>query len=146
MTVDKDLVATRVARIRVELRHLTRLDTLSLDQFLASSTEQHAVERELQIAIEACLDIGHHVVSREGLRRPGDYRDVFVILREAGILDAGLGSRLEEMAGFRNRLVHGYFDVDPRRVYEIARTDLGDIEAFVAAIVNRFLAQSGHSS
>jgi uncharacterized protein YutE (UPF0331/DUF86 family) len=57
MTVDRELIATRVAKIREQIRYLTRLETLSRDAFLASTTEQHAVERELQVAIEACLDI-----------------------------------------------------------------------------------------
>jgi uncharacterized protein YutE (UPF0331/DUF86 family) len=139
MTVDRELVAARVSKIREQLHHLARLETLSRDAFLASMTEQHAVERELQIVIEACLDIGHHVISREGLRRPGDYRDVFVVLREAGIIDATLGRRLEEMASFRNRLVHGYLDVEPARVYQTARSELADVEAFVASIVTRYV-------
>jgi uncharacterized protein YutE (UPF0331/DUF86 family) len=56
------------------------------------------------------------------------------------VVDERLSRRLEEMASFRNRLVHGYLDVDPARVYEMARTDIRDIEAFVAAIVTRFVA------
>ncbi len=139
MTVDRELLAARIARIRQELRRLARVPTIGRDAFLESPIEQHAVERELQIVIEGCLDIGHHVIAREGLRRPVDYRDVFAILREAGILESGLGRRLEEMAGFRNRLVHGYLDIEPGKVFEIARDDLGDAEAFVAAIVTRFL-------
>jgi uncharacterized protein YutE (UPF0331/DUF86 family) len=139
MTVDRELIATRIAKIRVELQHLARVKTLSREEFLASSIQQHAVERELQIVIEACLDIGHHVISREGLRRPGDYRDVFAALREAGIVETDLGHRLEDMASFRNRLVHGYLDIEPGRVYEIARNELGDIEAFVARIVTRYV-------
>jgi uncharacterized protein YutE (UPF0331/DUF86 family) len=139
MTVDRELLATRIAKIRERVRHLGRLDAVSREQFLASEVEQRAVERELQIVIEACLDIGHHVISREGLRRPNDYREVFVILREASIIDRDLGRRLEDMASFRNRLVHGYLDLDPSRVYEMARHDLGDVEAFVAAIVTRYM-------
>ena len=140
MTVDREIVAARLARIREELGRLTRLGTIvSRDVFLASTIEQHAAERELQIVIEACLDIGHHVISREGLRRPGDYREVFAILREAGIIEADLGTRLEEMAGFRNRLVHAYLDVDPTRVYEMVQHNLGDVEQFVASVVRRFL-------
>lgn len=139
MTVDRGLLATRVAKIRDQLRHLTKLEALSREDFLASTTEQHAVERELQIVIEACLDIGHHVISREGLRRPGDYRDVFAVLREAGVIQAELGRRLEDMASFRNRLVHGYLDVEPERVYEMARKELADVEAFVASIVTRYV-------
>jgi uncharacterized protein YutE (UPF0331/DUF86 family) len=141
MTVDRELVAMRVAKIREQLRHLARLDTIAREEFLASTTQQHAVERELQIVIEMCLDIGHHVISREGLRRPGDYRDVFVVLREAAIVGADLGRRLEEMASFRNRLVHGYLDVEPGRVYEMARNELPDVEAFVACIVTRYLPE-----
>lgn len=139
MTVDAELIATRVAKIREQLRHLTRLEAIPREQFLTSSLEQHATERELAIVIEACLDIGHHVISREGLRRPGDYREVFGILRQAGIIDGNLGRRLEGMASFRNRLIHAYLDVEPSRVYEIARNELRDVEAFVAAIVTRYL-------
>ena len=138
MTVDRELVATRVAKIREELRHLARLETLSRAEFLVSTTEQHAVERELQIVIEACLDIGHHVISREGLRRPGDYREVFAVLHEAGIIETALGRRLEDMASFRNRLVHGYLDLEPGRVYDMAQNELADVEAFVASIVTRY--------
>jgi uncharacterized protein YutE (UPF0331/DUF86 family) len=142
VTVDPELIATRVAKIREELRHLARLETLPRGEFMSSAIQQHAVERELQIVIEACLEIGHHVISREGLRRPGDYRDVFVVLREAGIIDADLGRRLEAMANFRNRLVHGYLDVDPARVHEIALHELGDVETFVARIVVRYLPEA----
>jgi uncharacterized protein YutE (UPF0331/DUF86 family) len=144
VTVDRELVATRIAKIREQLRHLSRLETLSRERFLSSATERHATERELQVVIEACLDIGHHVLSREGLRRPGDYRDVFAILHEAGIIDSSLGRRLEDMASFRNRLVHGYLDLEPARVYEIARHELGDIEAFVAHIVARYVPDAGN--
>ncbi|MBI2188429.1 MAG: DUF86 domain-containing protein [Acidobacteria bacterium] len=142
MTVDPQILATRIAKIREELRRLGRLDTVSRDEFLASSVQQHAVERELEVIIGACLDIGHHVISREGLRRPNDYREVFTILREAGIIDPDLGRRLEEMASFRNRLVHAYLELDPSRVYEMARHELADIEAFVATIVRRYIPDS----
>jgi uncharacterized protein YutE (UPF0331/DUF86 family) len=54
------------------------------------------------------------------------------------MLEPTLGHRLEEMASFRNRLVHGYVDIDASRVYAAAREDLPDIEAFVAAVVHRF--------
>ena len=137
--MDRELIATRVAKIREQLRRLTKLEALSRREFLASTTEQHAVERELQIVIEACLDIGHHVIAREGLRRPGDYREVFAVLREEGIIESDLGRRLEDMASFRNRLVHGYLDVKPERVYDMARNELSDVEAFVASVVIRYV-------
>lgn len=68
MTVDAELLATRIAKIRGELRHLDRLEGVPREQFLASSIEQHATERELAIVIEACLDIGHYGISKRLLR------------------------------------------------------------------------------
>ena len=38
MTVDRELIVTRVAKIREELRHLARLQTLTQEESLASST------------------------------------------------------------------------------------------------------------
>ena len=67
---------------------------------------------------------------------------MFTVLREAAIVEAELGRRLEEMASFRNRLVHGYVDLEPGRVYEMARKELGDVEAFVASIVTRYVSES----
>jgi len=40
------------------------------------------------------------------------------------------------MVRFRNLLVHRYWEVDPVRVLGYARENLGDFEAFLAAIEN----------
>ncbi len=138
MTVDRGILIARIARIRDELRLLGRLQGVGLDAFLGSPVEQHATERELQVVIEACLDIGHHLIAREGLRRPGDYQDVFAILGEAGIVPRSLVPRLRAMAGLRNVLTHMYLDVDPTRVFRFATEELGDVEAFVQIVVMRY--------
>lgn len=138
MTIDREVVVARIARIREELRRLDRLRAMPLPEFLGSPLHQHATERELQIVIEACLDIGHHVIAREGLRRPGDYQEVFTILGEAGVLPADLVPRLRAMAGLRNVLTHMYLDVDAERVHAFATSETGDVEAFVQLIVTRY--------
>ncbi len=138
MTVDREILIARIARIREELRLLRRLQAMALDAFLGSAVERHATERELQVMIEACLDIGHHLIAREGLRRPGDYQDVFSILGEAGVVPAPLVPRLRAMAGLRNLLTHMYLEVDSARVFRFATEELGDVEAFVQAVVTRY--------
>jgi uncharacterized protein YutE (UPF0331/DUF86 family) len=44
------------------------------------------------------------------------------------------------MAKFRNRLVHPYWDVDERRVFEYLRDSLADINRFAQAIAERLQA------
>ena len=61
-----------------------------------------AVERERQIVIEGCLDIGRHEIPRGGLRRPGDYREVFTVLHESGIVETEPRS-VDNTASFWNR-------------------------------------------
>ena len=41
---------------------------------------------------------------------------------------------MRQMARFRNRIVHLYWDVDLDLVYEYLTTRLGDLDAYLAAI------------
>lgn len=90
------------------------------------------------VAIEAAVDACRHVAASEGLRAPRDMRDAFVVLVEADWLDER--PELATMAGFRNLLVHGYAEVDDRRVREVLRTRLDDLDAFRRAVAARATA------
>jgi uncharacterized protein YutE (UPF0331/DUF86 family) len=92
-------------------------------------------ERLLETAIEACLDIGRHLIAKEGFRYPEDNKEVFRVLAEEKVISADLLARLEDMAKFRNMLIHGYARIDHSKVYAILQTDLGDFDEFARAIV-----------
>ncbi len=138
MTIDRGVVAARAARAREMLALLEHARAAGRQAFLQDPLLRAATERALQIAIEACLDIGHHVISREGFERPGDYAEVFRILGRNGVVAAGLAQQLEGAARFRNRLVHVYVDLDPGEVFRVATEDARDLERFLAAIVARY--------
>lgn len=63
---------------------------------------------------------------------------MFEILSEEKIIDNKLADRLSDMAGFRNLLVHKYGDIENKRILEIIKKDLKDIEMFMQQI-SRFL-------
>lgn len=83
-----------------------------LRSFLAA---QHA----LQQSAEATLDAATHLIAMNGFRRARDYADLFLVLVEAGVLEAEPGDRLRGMARFRNLIVHRYAEVDPEEVWRI---------------------------
>lgn len=93
-----------------------------------------ALKYELLTAIQLCLDMGNHLVSRLGARRPEDYADIFLSLTEAGVIVRGLAESLSDMARFRNRLVHIYWDIDPEVIQQILQSRLDDLRAFGKAI------------
>ena len=132
---DSELVAKRLAFVETcvqQLRTLARPDLLAQDV-----REQRFVEHTLQLAIQAALDVASHVVSDERLGEPDTNRDLFRLLERAGIVPRELGARLEQMAGFRNVVVHLYQDVDLEIVRDVLENHLDDLLGFVAAIRRR---------
>ena len=80
----------------------------------------------------------HHVISRNGYRVPEDYADTFSVMGEQGAFDKELTKDLANMARFRNRLVHLYWEVDDEQLYEILQERLDDFKKFLDAMA-RFL-------
>jgi uncharacterized protein YutE (UPF0331/DUF86 family) len=114
---DLDLLAKKLAQIETfvqELRRLARPEQIALD-----IREERFVEHTLQLAIQAALDAASHVVSSERLGEPRTNRELFEVLARNDWLPPQLVSPLRDMAGFRNVLVHGYAEVDPRIVREV---------------------------
>jgi uncharacterized protein YutE (UPF0331/DUF86 family) len=116
----------RVAALRALAgRRHERIDALDV---------QAAVERHLQIAIQAVIDIALHVLADETAETPQDYGSAFVLLARAGRLDPALAERLRSAAGLRNVLVHAYVEIDPELVWAHLE-QLDDLIAFVRHVV-----------
>ena len=74
----------------------------SLDKFLKDKILIGSAKYYLQVSIECCLDIANHIIAAEGFRAPKDYADSFKVLEESGIFEEALGTKLRQMAKFRN--------------------------------------------
>lgn len=85
-------------------------------------------------AIEAYVDVAHHLCSSEGWGPPRDNGDAMNVLGRHGVLDSALADRMRQAVGFRNVLVHEYVSVDDGIVTRRLE-DLRDLEAFAAQVV-----------
>jgi uncharacterized protein YutE (UPF0331/DUF86 family) len=101
---------------------------------------QGSSERFLQLSIESCLNIGNRLISLEQFNKPTTtpetYADIFVQLKNIGVIDSPFCDRLVKMAKFRNRLVHLYWEIDKKNIYEIIRDNLEDFKLFEQHVVN----------
>ncbi|MCU0561196.1 MAG: DUF86 domain-containing protein [Desulfobacterales bacterium] len=127
-------VQERVSRLRQLAEKLT-----SFDDYRDSNDARDIAERNLQIAIEACLDIGKIIISRQKLPEPKDYKGVFLALTQANIIRTETTRFLLDMAGARNILVHGYDKVDDSLVYGILKRHLDDFDVFLNEIKENYL-------
>lgn len=134
--VDRDTLASILENLRGYLKKLAILAALPEEAFLQDFTNVESAKHLLQVSIECCLDIAHHIVADKGYRTPTDYYDTFVVLHENGILPEAFMPTLRQMVSFRNRLVHLYWDVDDATVYHILQENLGDFETYIGHILD----------
>ena len=78
------------------------------ETFERDYTRQDAAILNIQRACEAALDMGQHLIRRDGLGLPQSARDVFSLLAKAGRIDTELSDALRRMVGFRNIALHDY--------------------------------------
>jgi uncharacterized protein YutE (UPF0331/DUF86 family) len=91
-------------------------------------------ERMLHMAIDACIQIGIDLLIQEGLRRPENYHDVFIVLGERGILPHDAVDCMTALVEFRNLLVYEHSTVDDAMVYGFAKKRLADFTDFANAV------------
>ena len=133
--VDSNVVLYRTTKIRECVAILRRYALMPEKSFLESVDISGNAERQLQVAIQAVIDIGNHVISDMDVGVAKDYKDIFRILAKHKIVSTALSRRLAAMTGFCNVLVHDYLEVDLRIVYRILKKELTDFETFIAAIL-----------
>ena len=122
----RDLLGN-IANAQRRLRELGRLPEA---EFLADFRNTESAKYLLIVATEAAIDVCNHIVARQGGRAPQDYADCFSILADLQVIEPNLTARLRQMARFRNLVVHLYWKVDDRRVYEIIGKNLDDLDTF----------------
>jgi uncharacterized protein YutE (UPF0331/DUF86 family) len=132
--VNEETVERLLTNLRSYVRQLKDATDIDYQTYVDDIRSQRFVERTLQIAVEATMDIAHHIISDEGLREPNSYADSFAVLAENGIISNEMKETGRLMARFRNRVVHYYETIDPELVYAIFSKHLDDFVRFEGEI------------
>lgn len=117
--MNKNVLAARLERMREYIHNLEAVQQFDCKRFIEDPFIHGMAERNLHLAIECLMDIGNHIITQNGYRKPESYADIFRILQENEIISADLMKKIEGMAAFRNILVHDYMRLDRKKVYEI---------------------------
>lgn len=136
-------IKAKISLIQERLRRLEGFRNFSFESYLKDFIIKDAVERNLEVALQACIDIGKMIIKREGLREPGDNKGVFVVLTENGIISEDSLKFLLPMAGTGNVLVHGYDKVDDTIIFGILKKHLGDFKRFLSEIEEHYVRKKG---
>jgi len=125
-----------VSELRKSVARLTDIAKLPQDEFLNDPDKIGSTKYHFIVAIESSIDMCNHIISRNGYRVSEDYGDPFRVMGEVGALDTDFSDDLRNMAKFRNRLVHLYWEVDDKQVYEILQNRLVDFKKFLDSLAS----------
>lgn len=131
-----NVVLRKIAFIREHLQRVRRYQGAALADLLKDRDHQDIVCFNLYQAIQGCMDLASHLVSDEGWGLPGSYGETGDILVRQKVISAQQAQIFHDMVSFRNRIAHGYAEIDFKRVHEIMTTNLQDIEDFIMSVVD----------
>ncbi len=123
------------------LRDWERYRRISEEQFLQNRDTQHMVHHAMLLSIQSAIDIATDVIAEGRLRKPFTYRETFEVLAGEGVIPEPLARDLSNLAGFRNVLVHIYWDLDLKQVYAILQHDLDVLRTF-SVIMKEHVSES----
>lgn len=142
--MSNEVFARKIAAIRARTARVRELLPPTAEQFLAQRTEAEALILNLFLALQECSDLALHLVAELGLGVPGEPRAAFEVLARDHVLPAVLANALSAAVGLRNRIAHEYGGLDLQKVYEAARDDLGDLDAYADALAKARLGFTGN--
>ena len=137
--VSVDKITQKFIQLEEYLELLRSISETSVDTFLKDKIIAGSAKYYLQVSIECCLDVVNHIIASERFRAPKDYADSFKIIEENGLVSVELGTKLRQMAKFRNRLVHLYGGIEDSYVYQFIQEDLKDIEQLRTIILKKYI-------
>ena len=135
--VDSDLILAKAGSVRSYLNRVSEKRNVDLDSFLKDIDRQESILFNIQMAVQNCIDIAAHIISEEGFGVPGSTTEMFYVLEKNGYLDSSLTQKMVKAVGFRNLIVHEYGKIELEQVYEIAQSDINDLNEYLKAIIKK---------
>lgn len=128
--VKPDLIQKRLRKLDEYIHMLEKLRANSRESILNDPFIYGNVERYLQLAIQAVIDVCNHVLADRNINGVFEYRDMIERMGKENLLPEDYAKRIASMAGLRNILVHEYLEIDRDKLYNILQTRLNDFKEF----------------
>ncbi len=135
--LNKEKIIERIADIRASILELEKFEKMSAKEFTKNQDNYSLACFHLRVALEAVLTIGTHILARiptNGKKK--DYTQVILSLGKYEVIPENFAEKIKGMAGYRNRLVHLYWKVEPEEILSTIKKDLDDFNKFIKHIEN----------
>ncbi|MHA1239039.1 MAG: type VII toxin-antitoxin system HepT family RNase toxin [Candidatus Odinarchaeia archaeon] len=132
----RERIIAHLRELETALSDWKRYRKFTFKELTSNRDVQNMVLHALLVSIQAAIDIANQIIVSKTNKRPSTYRECFKILVEEKIVEEELGDALADLAGFRNIIVHTYWNVNLKEVYNVLQNDLKTVEKFCEEIKN----------
>lgn len=133
--VNDEIILRKVAKLKEYVDELRLADDINWEKYQKNIRDRAFVERYIHIAIQTVFDIAGHIISYQGWKEPETYRETFSALASHGVLPEEKILDFQNMASFRNLLVHHYEKVENEVIFGIFKKKLNDFDLFAEHIL-----------
>jgi len=134
MKLNKEKIKERISEIKESTIEIEKLTSMDEREFWKEKRNIAAVKYYLLQAIESIGSICVHIIAKKFGKGVYTISECFVILEKGVIINKDLYTRLKKMVKFRNKLVHRYWEIDDKLVYNYAKNDIKDFLDFINEI------------
>ena len=85
-SINRERIIELMNEVEKALYKLRKLRNIEENEFFSDFKNIDAAKYNFILAIEACIDICNHIVTKLAKRIPKDYADCFKILNEIGLI------------------------------------------------------------
>jgi len=128
------IIEKKLRVIENKLDNIQEWNIDSFDKLKSSSLLQNAVERALQVAVEAMIDISERILALENVAPQSTSAANVEKLQTMNILSNQ--EEYKDMVRFRNFIVHRYEKIDLEIIYDILVNKLKLFAKFIEDIRN----------
>lgn len=132
--IDAEVLDARLRELSHRLKRLAAKKPASPSRLLDDEDLQDIVARNLELAIQVCIDVAMHLCGAHGVVPPSS-GEAFSALADRKLIPRALAQRLRRAVGFRNILVHEYVEVDWKIVQRVIEHDTADLATFGKAVL-----------
>lgn len=127
--IDTNKIRNLITDIENSINKLSDLSKLDIETFKADNNSYAVCEHHLRRALEGILTVSTHILSRLPVKTK-DYQDIIISLAKQGIIPNDFAERNKKLAGYRNRLVHMYWEVSMEELHQIINQHIEDLKKF----------------
>ena len=131
----KERIQKHLESLAEQIAILRELHANITPSFSQDKTKYYAAYHAFFLAIQNMMDIGGHILASVYKIPFDEYKAIIPALAKQKVITRALEQKCRGMAEFRNKLIHGYLAIEPKKVLGYLKKDLPAIEEFARQIV-----------